>query len=50
MALRMPVDLAEAMDALCRTGDLRRSELIVAALRKHLNKPDPAQLSAEKAA
>jgi metal-responsive CopG/Arc/MetJ family transcriptional regulator len=45
MALRMPVDLAEAMDALCRTGDLRRSELIVAALRKHLDKPDPATLS-----
>ena len=45
MALRMPVDLAEAMDALCASGDLRRSDLIVAALRKHLKKPDPAALS-----
>ena len=45
MALRMPVDLAEAMDALCASGDLRRSDLIVAALRKHLDKPDPALLN-----
>lgn len=45
MALRMPVDLAEAMDALCVSGDLRRSDLIIAALRKHLGKPDPASLA-----
>ena len=44
MALRMPVDLAEAMDALCASGDLRRSDLIIAALRKHIGKPDPATL------
>jgi len=49
MALRMPVDLAEAMDALCASGDLRRSDLIVAALRKHLNKPDPASLGGRTA-
>lgn len=44
LGVRLPVDLAETMDKLCESGDITRTDLVVAALRKHLGKPAPAAL------
>jgi hypothetical protein len=46
--LRMPTDLATALDRFCRDRRTRRSAVIVAALRAHLGKPAPAEIPAER--
>lgn len=42
--VRIPSDLVAIMDAHCRSKRVKRSALIVSALRLHLNKPDPADI------
>jgi hypothetical protein len=44
--LRIPQDLIERLDAI--RGGLTRTEVIVAALRRHLNVPSPAETIGEK--
>lgn len=44
VGVRLPADLVEALDAACKTRRVRRRAIIVAALRKHLGKLDPAEV------
>lgn len=41
--MRIPVDLAARMDALCAANGLTRTAIIVAALRAHLGVRAPAE-------
>lgn len=43
IGVRIPADLAEALDAFCLERDVKRSEVVVAALRRHLGTPSPAE-------
>lgn len=45
-AIRIPHELIERLDAI--RGGLTRTEVIVAALRRHLNVPSPAETIGEK--
>jgi hypothetical protein len=40
-ALRLPPDVAAALNAFCRNRGVRRTDAIIAALRMHLRVPDP---------
>lgn len=42
VGVRIPLDLVGAMDRFCRDRGVRRTDLVVAALRAHLSKPSPA--------
>lgn len=46
VALRVPTDLIAALDRFCRDRSVKRSAAIVAALRAHVGKPDPAEAPA----
>jgi hypothetical protein len=47
-ALRLPPDLAAALNTFCRTRAVRRTDAIIAALRMHLKAPDPALTPAKE--
>ena len=40
--LRIPADVMNALNARCDRVGVHRSRVIIAALRKYLNLPDPA--------
>ena len=46
VALRVPTDLVLSLDRFCRDRHVKRSAVIVAALRAHLGKPNPAEAPA----
>lgn len=48
VGFRIPIDLVGPMDSFCRARKLRRTDLVVAALRAHLKTPAPADIPAKE--
>jgi hypothetical protein len=48
VGVRLPNDLTAAMDRFCEAKRVLRSEVVVAALRAHLNCPAPASVPADE--